>query len=87
MIRATTGGAYHGHEAMKTGRLLKFQRPGGEVHAYFYSEGEQVRATLYLMEPGRDRAPVQEIAGASDEGVEAEVRAWLEAHYPRTPRH
>jgi hypothetical protein len=72
---------------MKTGRLLKFQRPGGEVHVYFYMEGEVVRAALYLMEPGRDRTPVQEITGPSDEGVEAEVRAWVEAHYPRTPRH
>jgi hypothetical protein len=72
---------------MKTGRLLKFQRPGGEVHAYFYSEGEKVCATLYLMEPGRDRSPVQEITGPSDEGVEAEVRAWVEAHYPRPPRN
>jgi hypothetical protein len=72
-------------EAMKTGRLLKFQRPGGEVHAYFYSEGAEVRAALYLMEPGRDRTPVQEITGPSDEGVEAQVRAWVEAHYPRPP--
>ncbi len=72
---------------MKTGRLLKFQRPGGEVHAYFYSEGEEVRAAVYLMEPGRDRTPVQEITGPSDERVEAEVRAWVQTHYPRPPRH
>ncbi len=73
--------------AMKTGRLLKFHRPGGDVHAYLYSQGEQVRAALYLMRPGRDREPVQEITGGSDEGVEAEVRAWVEAHYPRPQRH
>lgn len=71
---------------MKTGRLLKFQRPGGEVHVYFYAEGREVRAALYLMEAGRDRKPVQEITGPSDEGVEAEVRAWVEAHYPRSAR-
>ena len=68
---------------MKTGRLLKFQRPGGDVHAYLYSEGEEVRATVYLMQPGRDREPVQEITGKSDERVEADVRAWVETHYPR----
>lgn len=73
--------------SMKTGRLLKFQRPGGDVHAYFYLQGEQVRAALYLMRPGRDREPVQEITGPSDEGVEAEVRAWVETHYPRPRRH
>ncbi len=72
---------------MKTGRLLKFHRPGGDVHAYFYAEGEEIRAALYLMQPGRDRQPVQEIAGKSDERVEAEVRAWVETHYPRPPRH
>lgn len=72
---------------MKTGRLLKFHRPGGDVHAYLYVEGAQVRAALYLMEPGRDREPVQEIAGPSDARVEAEVRAWVEAHYPQTQRH
>jgi hypothetical protein len=81
------GWAYHSLEAMKTGRLLKFQRPGGAVHAYFYAEGQQVRAALYLMEPGRDRTPVQEITGPSDAGVEAEVRAWVEAHYPRAAPH
>jgi len=73
--------------AMKTGRLLKFHRPGGDVHAYFYSDGTEVRAALYLMQPGQDRAPVQQITGTSDAHVEAEVRAWVEAHYPSTPRH
>jgi hypothetical protein len=87
VIRATVGQAYHRLEAMKTGRLLKFQRPGGEVHAYLYAEGRQVRAAVYVMEPGRDRTPVQEITGPSDAGVEAEVRAWVEAHYPRPARH
>ena len=72
---------------MKTGRLLKFHRPGGDVHAYFYSQGEQVRAALYLMQPGRDRQPVQEITGGTDERVEAEVRAWVDTHYPSPRRH
>ena len=25
---------------MKTGRLMKFHRPGGDVHAYLYAEGD-----------------------------------------------
>ena len=32
---------------MKTGRLLKFPRPGGDVHAYLYQDGPLVRASLY----------------------------------------
>lgn len=72
---------------MKTGRLLKFHRPGGEIHAYLYSQGAVVCAALYLMQPGRDREPVREITGASDEGVEAEVRAWVATHYPQTQRN
>lgn len=68
---------------MKTGRLLKFHRPDGDVHAYFYAEGEVVRAALYLMAPGHERKPVHEIRGASSDEVETEVRAWIDAHYPR----
>jgi hypothetical protein len=68
---------------MKTGRLLKFHRPDGNVHAYFYAEGEAVRAALYLMAPGREHAPVHEIRGASSDEVETAVRAWIDAHYPR----
>jgi hypothetical protein len=72
---------------MKTGRLLKFHRPGGDLHAYLYREAEAVRAVLYLFSPGRDddRGPVHEIRGSSSEAVEAELRAWIDAHYPRTP--
>jgi hypothetical protein len=68
---------------MKTGRLLKFHRPNGDVHAYLYSEAESVRAVLYLMAPGHERDPVHEIRGASSEEVEHEVRAWIDSHYPR----
>jgi hypothetical protein len=68
---------------MKTGRLLKFHRPGGDVHAYLYLEGDAARAALYLIAPGRERAPVHEIRGPSADEVETEVRAWIDAHYPR----
>jgi len=39
------------------------------------------------MQPGRDRQPVQEITGGTDERVEAEVRAWVDTHYPSPRRH
>jgi hypothetical protein len=66
---------------MKTGRLLKFHRPGGDVHAYLYAEPDAVRAVLYL--PGLQRGPVHEIRGPSSEEVEEQVRAWIDLHYPR----
>jgi len=68
---------------MKTGRLLKFHRPGGDVHAYLYLEGEAARAVVYLLAPGHDRRPVHEVHGASADEVEQKVRAWIDAHYPR----
>jgi hypothetical protein len=73
---------------MKTGRLLKFHRPGGDVHAYLYLEEAAVRAALYLFTPGpqrdADRGPVHEIRGSSSEAVEAELRAWIDEHFPRS---
>jgi hypothetical protein len=70
---------------MKTGRLLKFHRPGGDVHAYLYLEKDGVRAVLYrfVARPGDDRGPLHEIRGRSTEEVEVELRAWIDAHYPR----
>jgi hypothetical protein len=68
---------------MKTGRLLKFHRPGADVHAYLYQEGDEMRAVIYLMSSGGARDPGHRIAGATSDEVEAEVRAWVEAHYPR----
>jgi len=68
---------------MKTGRLLKFRRPGGEVHAYLYKEEGQFRAALYLLSgEGEDRGPVQTLSGTEESGVEEDVRAWVDAHFP-----
>lgn len=68
---------------MKTGRLLKFRRDGAEVHAYFYQDDLTVKAAIYLRHlpdgPGHT-APDHEIEGATDEEVEAKVRAWVGAH-------
>jgi hypothetical protein len=66
---------------MKTGRLLKFHRPGGDVQAYLYQEGELVRATVYLV--AHDEAPVHEVSGASGNEVEAAVRAWIDTRFPK----
>lgn len=69
---------------MKTGRLLKFRRPAGEVHAYLYREGTQFRAALYLLSAERSRGqPVHTLAGASETKVEEEVRAWVDKNFPR----
>jgi hypothetical protein len=68
---------------MKTGRLLKFHRPGGDVHVYLYLEGEGARAVVYLLAPGHERDPVHEIRAATPEEVEQEARAWIDVHFPR----
>jgi hypothetical protein len=68
---------------MKTGRLIKFHRPGGDVQAYLYQEGGSVRASVYLLAAGRDRAPMHEVTGRSPDEVETAVRAWIAANFPR----
>ena len=68
---------------MKTGRLLKFHRPGGDIQVYLYQEADETRAAIYVMSSDRDREPAWRIAGPTSEVVEAEARAWIEAHFPR----
>ena len=68
---------------MKTGRLLKFQRPGGEVHVYFYDDGGVVRASLYLMAAGYERSPVHEVTGSDAGEVETDVRDWIDCYFPK----
>ena len=68
---------------MKTGRLLKFRRPGGEIHAYLYEEQGQYRAALYLQSARReDGSPLQTLSGPVESGVEQDVRAWVDANFP-----
>ena len=71
---------------MKTGRLLKFHRPGGEVHAYLYQERGACRASVYLMAPGRDHTPLRILSGGDEKEVEATLRQWMEQHFPRDDR-
>ena len=70
---------------MRTGKLLKFQRPGGDVQAYLYREGALTKAALYVLtaERRKENDPIHTITGASVIGVEAEVRRWVESHFPK----
>ena len=69
---------------MKTGKLMKFPREGGDIQAYLYRDAGLFRASLYVMTRGvRSHEPVHTIADASEDQVAAEVRSWVEVHYPR----
>jgi hypothetical protein len=70
---------------MKTGRLLKFNRPGANVHAYVYREGGLFRAAVYVLTAAGMERPDggQSFSAPSEPEVEKDVRAWVEAHFPR----
>lgn len=69
---------------MKSGRLLKFARPGALIHAYLYREGAEYRAALYVTVAGSAaETPSHTLTGASEASVEREARAWVDAHYPK----
>lgn len=68
---------------MKTGRLLKFHRPGGDVQAYLYREAGLFRASVFVLGPtGRGDVPLETLTGATEAGVERDLRAWVETHFP-----
>jgi hypothetical protein len=69
--------------AVKTGRLLKFHRAGTDIQAYVYREGGQVCAALYVLSPGPRPQPSHSFTGGTEAEVETNIRAWVEAHYPR----
>lgn len=74
--------------AMKTGRLLKFQREGAELHAYLFREDQgDFAAVVYVFSgPGEDpQRAVHRESGPSESAVEAGVRAWIDARFPRRP--
>lgn len=70
---------------MKTGRLLKFHRPGGEIHAYLYREGSAFRASVYRMAPekGAPGSALSRLEAGSEEALEATVRAYVDEHFPK----
>ena len=59
------------------------------------TDSEEVRATadlswavsenasLYLMAPGYERSPVHEVTGSDAEGVESDVRDWIDCYFPK----
>ena len=64
---------------MKTGRLIKFRRAGADVHAYLYREGADVVAELYA----QAAQPLHvSFRGPDESAIEAQVRAWVDEHYP-----
>jgi hypothetical protein len=73
---------------MKTGRLLKFQRPGADVQAYLYQDEGAFKAAVYVRgagEPER-REPLQELRAPSMAELETEVRAFVDLRFPRSGR-
>jgi hypothetical protein len=70
---------------VKTGRLVKFHRPGGEVHAYFYQDEGVAKAALYVRaaEGPEGRGAEVELQAPTGEALDVEVRAWVDAHFPR----
>jgi hypothetical protein len=68
---------------MKTGRLIKFQRPEGDIQAYLFQEDGRFHGVVYrLSDPAA--APIHREHGTSEQTVEQSVRAWVEQHYPRS---
>jgi hypothetical protein len=71
---------------VKTGRLLKFPRPGGDIQAYIYRDGAGFQGRLYVLGPehtSREKGPVHSVSGPTETAVERAVREWVDAHYPR----
>jgi hypothetical protein len=69
---------------MKTGRLLKLQRPGVELHVYLYQDGQEMKAAIYALgsaAPSPD--PIHAVSGESEAAVEAAARSWIDARFPR----
>lgn len=67
---------------MKTGRLIKFQRPDGDIQAYLFHEDGRFHGVVYrLSDPAAQ--PIHQADGASEHTVEESVRSWVERHYPR----
>lgn len=75
----STGGA------LKTGRLLKFEREGVSVQAYFYREGGALHASVFALEVGRAPAadPLARFSAESDTELERVVRAFVDERFPR----
>jgi hypothetical protein len=70
---------------MKTGRLIKFSRPGGDVQAYIYHGGASFEARLYVLAPDQARPgePAHSLSAPTEADVERAVRDWVAIHFPK----
>ena len=67
---------------MKTGRLIKFHRPSGDVQAYLFQEGGRYHGVVYLLsDPAGEAIHAED--GSSESAVEAGVRSWVDDHFPK----
>lgn len=71
--------------SLKTGRLLKFERAGVSVQAYFYREAGGMHASVFALEVGRAPAadPLARFSADSETELERLVRAFVDERYPR----
>lgn len=76
---------YHARHAMKTGRLLKFHRPAGDVQAYLFREQDVYRGVVYVLAAQAEEAPAHVEEGSTLADVEDGIRAWVDRHFPRRP--
>jgi hypothetical protein len=67
---------------MKTGRLIKFHRPSGDVQAYLFQEGGRYHGLVYLLSDPHSE-PIHSEDGANEPTVEAGVRSWIDRHFPK----
>ena len=69
---------------MRTGRLLKFGRPGGDIQAYVYREGGVFCASVFRVAGASEGdRPLHTLTAATEDSVERALRAWVDEHYPK----
>lgn len=70
---------------MKTGRLLKFERSGASVQAYFYREAGRLHASVFVLQPGSPASsePFARFSGETDVELERVVREFVDQRFPR----
>ncbi len=67
---------------MKTGRLIKFHRPDGDIQAYLFHEAGRFHGVVYrLADPAAQEVHRED--GTDEHALEESVRAWVEHHYPK----
>ena len=69
---------------MKTGRLLKFRRPGAQVQAYLYQEQGRWRAAVYDLSTPAE-TPVHAVEAEAEAEAERLVREFVDRLFPVHP--